>query len=139
MPISQGVCNSFKAEVMEGVHALETDALYMALYTSAATLDATTTAYAITDETTGPGYTQGGQLITNVTVSVVGNAAIVDFDDVIWPNTTISAAGALIYNSSKANRAVAVIDFGGTKSSTADTFSVILPAATETDAIVRLV
>lgn len=139
MAISQAVCNSFKVEVMEGVHALETDTLYMALYTSAATIGAATTAYSAADEATGPGYTAGGQVLTNVVVSADGNAAIVDFDDVVWPNATISAAGALIYNGSKANRAIAAIDFGGTKSSTADNFSVILPAATETDAIVRLV
>lgn len=138
MAITQAVCNSFKAEVLEGVHALETDTLYMALYLSTATLDANTTAYSALDETAGAGYTAGGQVLANVVVSVDGAAGIVDFDNVIWPVATISAAGALIYNASKGNRAIAVLDFGGTKSSTADNFSVELPAPTETTAIIRL-
>lgn len=138
MAITQAVCNSFKQEVLGGIHDLDTDTLKMALFTSAATLSAATTAYAVANEAAGAGYTAGGKALTGVVLSLDSGVAVVDFNDVVWTDATITAAGALIYNSSKSNKAIAVIDFGGSKTSTAGDFSVIIPAATSTQAIIRL-
>jgi hypothetical protein len=137
MAITQAMCSSFKTEVFGGIHDLDTDVLKLALYTSAATLDATTTAYAASDEVVAAGYTAGGQDLTGAVISLDGTTAIVDFNDVVWPNITLTARGALIYNSSKANRAVAVLDFGSDKSSTDGDFVIQMPIATAAAALLR--
>lgn len=139
MAITQALCSSFKTELLGGVHDLDTDVLNIALFTSAATLSAATTAYSTSGESVGTGYTAGGQALTGATISLDGTTAIVDFDDALWTNTSTTAAGALIYNSSKANRAVAVINFGADKTSTDGDFTVIMPAPAAATAILRLV
>ena len=113
MAITQAICDSFKEELLEGTHDLDGHTLKMALYTSSATLGPTTTAYSTTNESSGTNYTAGGATISSVTVSKSTSTTYVDFADVSWSSATISdAAGALIYNSSASNKAIAVIDFG---------------------------
>ncbi len=138
MAITQTTVSSFKGEVLGGTHDLDTDTIKIALYTSAATLDATTTVYSTTNEVVGTGYSAGGNTLAGATISVSGTTAIVDFTDSSWTTATITARGALIYNSSKADKAIAVLDFGADKTSTAGTFTVVFPAATASDAIIRL-
>ena len=117
MAITQALCTSFKTEILGGTHDLDTDVLKIALYTSSATLDATTTAYSSTNEVSGTGYTAGGETVSGATITSSGTTAFVDFSDVTWSSSTITARGALIYNSSKSNKAVAVLNFGSDKSS----------------------
>lgn len=138
MAITSAVCNSFKQELFGGTHDLDTDTIKIALYTNAATLGASTTAYTTSDEVVGAGYTAGGNTLTGATISLDGSVAIVDFSDTTWSTSTITARGALIYNSSKSNKAIASIDFGGDKTSTSGDFTVVFPAATGTNAIVRI-
>ena len=143
MSIVQSICSSFKQELLAGVHnftASTGDVFKIALYTSSATLDSSTTAYSATNEASGSGYTAGGGTLVNATGSpfLSGTAAYIDFDDYTWSSATISAAGALIYNSSKSNKAVAVLSFGGTYSSTNGNFTVTFPAATSTTAVIIL-
>ena len=139
MAITQAVCNSFKQELLQGLHDLDGHNLKLALYTSSATLGATTTAFYTTNESSGTNYTSGGATISNVAVSLSGTVAFVDFDDVSFSSATISdAAGALIYNSSASNRAIAVLDFGSTKSVSGGTLTVSLPSASATTALIRI-
>ena len=135
MPISQAMCSSFKQQILLGEHDLDTDVLKIALYTSLATLGAATTAYSTSDEVVGAGYTAGGNTLAGATVSLSGTTAFVDFSDTSWTTATITARGALIYNTSKANRAIAVLDFGSDK--TANPFIVQLPAPSATTALLR--
>ena len=139
MAITQAVCNSFKEELLKGLHDIDGHTLKLALYTSSATLGPTTTAFSTTNESSGTNYTSGGATISNVAVSLSGTVAFVDFDDVSFSSATISdAAGALIYNSSASNRAIAVLDFGGTKSVSGGTLTVSLPSASATTALIRI-
>ena len=139
MAITQAVCNSFKEELLKGLHDLDGHTLKLALYTSSATLGPTTTAFSTTNESSGTNYTSGGATISNVAVSLSGTVAFVDFDDVSFSSATISdAAGALIYNSSASKRAIAVLDFGGTKSVSSGTLTVTLPSASATTALIRI-
>ena len=124
---------------LQGLHDLDGHTLKLALYTSSATLGPTTTAFSTTNESSGTNYTSGGATISNVAVSLSGTVAFVDFDDVSFSSATISdAAGALIYNSSASNRAIAVLDFGGTKSVSSGTLTVTLPSASATTALIRI-
>jgi hypothetical protein len=138
MAITQAMCNSFKTELLGGTHDLDTDVLKIALFTSSATLDASTTAYSTTNEVVGSGYTAGGNTLAGAAISLSGSTAIVDFSDTTWSTATITARGALIYNSSKADRAIAVLDFGGDKTSTSGDFTVVFPAADASNAIIRI-
>lgn len=138
MAITQGMCSSFKQQILLGEHDLDTDVIKLALYTSAATLDASTTAYTTADEVVGAGYTAGGNTLTGATVSLFGTTAYVDFLDTSWTTATITARGALIYNSSKSNKAIAVLNFGSDKTSVASTFTVQFPANDASNAIVRI-
>lgn len=138
MAITQGLCTSFKAELFEGIQALESDTLKIALYTSNATLSADTTAYSTTEEVTGTGYTAGGNTLSGVTISSSGTTAFVDFADTTWSTATITARGALIYNSSKANRAIAVLDFGSDKVTAGGDFTIQIPAADASSALIRI-
>lgn len=138
MAISQSLVSSFKQQILLGEHDLDTDVIKIALYTSAATLDASTTAYSTSDEVTGPGYTAGGNTLTGATVSLTGTTAFVDFDNTTWSAATITARGALIYNSSKSNKAIAVLDFGSDKTSTAGDFTVQMPTNDSSSAIIRI-
>jgi len=139
MALTQCMVTSFKAEILGGVQDLDTDVIKLALYTSAATLDATTTVYSTSDEVVGMGYTAGGNTLASPTILTSGTTAYVSFADTSWTTATITARGALIYNSSKADRAIAVLDFGSDKTSTAGTFTVQMPANNATNALIRIV
>ena len=139
MSITQSMTSSFKPEGLGGIHDLDTDAIYIALYTSAASLGAATTAYTSTNEVaTAGGYVAGGIQLTGPVISLDGTTGICDFDDATWPAATITARGAMIYNSSKSNKAIAILDFGSDKISTAGAFTVIMPAAAAATALVRI-
>ena len=128
MAITTAICNSYKKEIMEGVHAAG-DTYKLALFTSAASLGADTTAYGTTNEVSGTGYTAGGATLADLVTGLSGSTAYLTFTDPSWANATITARGCLIYNASKSNKAVAAFDFGGDVSSTNGTFTVDLPAA----------
>ena len=138
MAISQALCSSFKSELLGGTHDLDTDVIKIALFTSSATLGASTTAYSTTNEVSGTGYTAGGNTLASAAISLDGTTAIVDFADTTWSSATITANGALIYNSSKADRAIAVLAFGGDKTSTNGDFTIQFPAADAANAIIRI-
>lgn len=136
--MAQAMCSSFKAELLGGIHDLDTDTIKIALFTSAATLSAATTAYSTSNEASGTNYTAGGNTLTGAAISLDGTTAIVDFADTTWADSTITARQALIYNASKANRAIAVIDFGSDKTSTDGDFTVSFPAPAAATAILRI-
>lgn len=134
--IVQTQCTSFKAECYQGIHDLLNDTIKMALYASAADLNELTTTYSTTSEITGSGYVAGGKVMLGVTINAIDSVAYVNFSNVVWNPSAFTARGALIYNASKANRAIAVLDFGSDKT-TATTFTVIMPANTATSALIR--
>jgi hypothetical protein len=141
MAITQAMTTTFKQELMEGVHNFTSHTFKIALYTSSATLDASTTAYSATNEVSGTGYTAGGNTltVTGGAVSISGTTAYIDFSDTTWSTATITARGALIYNSTAAgDPAVAVLDFGADKTSTSGDFTVSFPTADASNAIVRI-
>ena len=139
MAITTAMCSSFKEELLKGVHDFENDTFKMALYTSSATLGASTTAYTVTNEVSGTGYTAGGQDLDSPTVTLSGTTAFVDFADETWTGASITARGALIYNSTAAgNPAVAVFDFGADKTSTSGDFVVQFPTADASNAVIRI-
>ncbi len=138
MAITQAMCTSAKADFLGGVIDLDTDVIKIALYTSSATLSAATTVYTTSGEVIGVGYTAGGNTLTGATISTSGTTAFVDFTDTTWTTATITARGALIYDSSKSNKAVAVLDFGADKTSTAGDFTIQFPANDATNAIIRI-
>jgi len=135
--IVQTQTTSFKEELYEGIHDLLTDTLKMALYTANADLNAATTVYTTDQEVSGTGYTAGGTTVTNVTVQSSGTTAYVNFDNVQWPGASFTTRGALLYNASKANRSIAVINFGSDKIVANGTFTVTMPANTATTALIR--
>ncbi len=136
--MAQAMCSSFKSELLGGVHDLDTDVIKIALYTSSATLSADTTAYSATNEITGTGYVAGGATLAGATISLDGTTGICDFTDATWAGASFTARQALIYNSTKANRAIVVLDFGADKTTVATPFTVIFPAATADTAIIRV-
>ena len=142
MAITQALCTSFKVEILQGIHdftASTGDAFKLALYTSSATLDATTTAYSSSNEVADSGtYAAGGGTLTNITPTSSGTTAFADFADLSFTSATITARGALIYNSTDGDRAVAVLDFGGDKVSTNGTFTIQFPVADASNAIIRI-
>ena len=145
MAITQAIANAFKKQLLEGDHnfAFGGDKFKLALYTSSATLNSATTAYAASNEVPNSGtYAAGGgaSVQPNPSTSVASGVAIVDFNDLSFTSATITARGALIYNTSSAttNAAVAVLDFGSDKSSTSGTFTVVFPAFTTSAAILRI-
>lgn len=141
MAISQAMPTSFKQELLTATHnftASTGDTFKIALYTSSATLGASTTAYTTSNEVVGTGYSAGGNTLTNVTPTTSGTTAFTDFGDTTWSNATITANGALIYNSSKSDKAVAVLAFGGDKTSTAGDFTIVFPTADASNAIIRI-
>jgi hypothetical protein len=137
MSIVQGQTTSFKVELYEGIHNLLTDTLKIALYTANANLNQSTTVYSATNEVSGTGYTLGGKTLTGVTVSSSGTTAYVDFDDVIWDPASFTARCALIYNSTKADRSIAVLDFGSDKTTTTK-FTITMPTNSPTNALIRM-
>ena len=152
MTITQAMCSSFKQELLQGLHNFTNgsgggtttstgtgNTYYVALYTSAATMGASTATYSSANEATGTAYSAGGQSLTNVTPSLSGTTALTDFADVTWSSSSITARGALIYNYSLAgNNAVCVLDFGSDKTSSAGDFTIQFPAADATNAIIRI-
>jgi hypothetical protein len=134
--IVQGQTTSFKEELYEAIHNFTTDTFKIALYTANATLNQDTTAYTDVGEITGTGYTATGQELQNATVSSASGVAYISFDNISWTSASFTVRGALIYNSSKANRSVAVLDFGSDKV-TNSTFTITFPANTSTSAIIR--
>lgn len=141
MAITQAMCTSFKKEILTATHdftATTGDTFKIALFTSTATLSASTTAYSTTNEVSGTGYTAGGASLTSVTPTTSGTTALCDFSDVTWSTSTITANGALIYNSSKSNKAVVVLAFGADKSSSAGDFTITFPTADASNAIIRI-
>ena len=142
MAISNAMCTSFKQELMQALHNFTTstgNTFKIALYTSSATLGATTTAYSSTNEVAnGNGYTTGGNTLTNVTPTISGTTAFTDFADTTWTASTITANGALIYNSTNSNRAVCALAFGGDFSSSNGNFTVVFPTADASNAIIRI-
>lgn len=138
MAITTAMCTSFKKELLEAEHDFTADTFKIALYTSSATLGASTTAYSTTNEVSGTGYTAGGATLTTVAPTSSGTTAFVDFNDPSFTSATITARGALIYNSSKSNKAVAVYDFGSDQSTTNGTFTITIPSANASDAVVRI-
>ena len=138
MAITASICNSYLKEILEGVHDAA-DTYMIALYPSTATLSKTTTAYSSTGEVAdGDGYTTGGATLSDFSAALDGDVAVLDFSNPSWAAATITARGALIYNSSQSNKAVAVLDFGEDIISTAETFRVTMPAATAADGLIRL-
>lgn len=136
MALVQTLCSSFKQESWLSIHDLDTDVLKMALYTSAASLGADTTVYTATGEVSGTNYTAGGEILVNVQVLLSGTTAYVTFDNPAWTGVSFTARGALIYNTSKADRAIAVLDFGADKTA-GPNFTVQLPSPTATTALIR--
>jgi hypothetical protein len=136
------LCTSFKVELLAGTHNFTTgtgDTFKLALYDNSAAFTAATTAYTATNEVSGTGYSAGGGTLTNVTPTSSGTTAFIDFDDLTFSTATITARGALIYNSSAAgNPAVCILDFGADKTSTAGDFTIVFPTADASNAIVRI-
>ena len=144
MAITSAICTSFKQEILVGTHnftATSGDTFKIALFTSDATLGASTTAYSTSNEITnssGTAYTAGGATLTSVTPTTSGTTAICDFADVSFTSASFTANGALIYNSSQSNKAVAVIAFGGDKTVSSGTFTIQFPTADASNAIIRI-
>ena len=144
MAITTAMCNSFKQELLGGVHDLDTDTLKVALIKSspAGTYGSATTNYSdITgnsDEAVGTNYTTGGQALDSPVISLSGGTAFVDFADEVFSNATVSADGAIIYNASQGNAAIAVFDFGGTVTSTSGDFTIVFPTADASNAVIRI-
>lgn len=138
MTIQQGLTNSFKEQMLQGQQNLSSDTLKMALYTGFATLGPTTTVYENTYETSGTGYTVGGETLANVSIASSANGIVyVSFSNPSWSNASFTARGALIYNATQSNSSVAVLDFGADKTCSNQTFTVTLPANTATTALIR--
>lgn len=147
--ITQAMCTSFKTELLTGTHNFTNTtgnvfkiALFRATASIVGTYGAATTNYSDmtgnSDEASGTGYTAGGNTLTNVTPTSSGTTAFTDFADTTWSTATITASGALIYNSSASNKSVCVLSFGGDKTSTAGNFTIVFPTADATNAIIRI-
>ncbi len=139
MAIIDGFTSSFKKELLEAIHDLSSDVIKIALYSESATLNASTTAYTTTGEVSGTGYSAGGAIATMVTPSIIGTTAIADIADLTFSTVTISVRGALIYNSSKANRAIRVLDFGLERTKTSADLVLQFPTADELNAVIRVI
>ncbi len=141
MAITSAIPTSFKQELLVGTHnftATSGNAFKLALYTSSATLGASTTAFTTTGQASGTNYTSGGATVTSVTPTTSGTTALTDFADLSFTTATITAMGALIYNSTNSNKAVAVLDFVSNKTSTSGTFTIQFPTADASNAIIRI-
>ena len=141
MAITQAMCTSFKKELLEGKHnflASGGNSFKLALYTSSATMSATTTAFTTTNQASGTNYSSGGSALTNINPTSSGTTAFTDFADLTFGTATITDRGCMIYNDTNADRAVAVFDFGGDKTSTAGSFTITFPTADASNAIIRI-
>ena len=137
MAITQAMCTSFKAEILDEQHDLIADTIKIALFTSSASLGATTTAYSTSNEVSGSGYSAGGVTLANKVVTTTGTTAYFDADDPTWTSASFTARGALIYNSTNSDKAIAVLDFGGDFTVSSGTFKIVFPAA-GANAIIRI-
>ena len=142
MAIVQAMATSFKVEILKGIHnftASGGNTFNLALYTSSASLGAATSAYTTSNEVSGTGYTAKGQALAAVTPVASGTTAIADFADLTFSSSTITANGALIFNdSASGDPAVAVLAFGGDKTSTNGDFTIVFPTADASNAIIRI-
>ena len=141
MAITSTLTTSFKKELLEATHNFSAsggNSFKLALFTSSASLDATTTAYSTSNEASGTNYTAGGAALTNVDPTTGGTTGFTDFSDLTFSNATVTARGCLIYNDTNSDKAVAAIDFGGDKTSTAGDFTIVFPAAAASTAIIRI-
>ena len=141
MAITSTLTTSFKKELLEGTHnfaASGGNSFKLALYTSSATLGATTTAFTTTGQSSGTNYTSGGAALTNVAPTSSGTTGFTDFSDLTFGTATVTARGCMIYNDTNSDKSVATIDFGGDKTSTAGDFTIVFPAAAESTAIIRI-
>jgi hypothetical protein len=138
LAITAAICNSYKTEALQGIH-LAADVYKIALYTSAATLNKSTTAYSATNEVGNSGtYAAGGATLASRVDQVFTDTAVIDWANVSWTSATITARGALIYNSSRSNKAVAVLDFGSDITSTNGTFLITMPTPAAGTSLVRV-
>ena len=136
MAIEQGLTTSFKQQMIQAGQNLATDSLKIALYTAFSTIGPDTTVYTTSNEITGTGYTAGGIALTGVTIGTSSDGVVfVDFANAVWPNSQLTARGALIYNVTRSNASVAVLDFGSDKTMT--NFTITMPVNTATTALIR--
>ena len=141
MAITTAMATSFKSELMQALHNFLLsggNTFKLALYTSSATMSAATTAYSATNEASGTGYSAGGGTLTRIDPTTSGTTAYTDFADLTFSTATITARGSLIYNSTNSNRAVVINDFGAEKTSTAGDFTIVMPVADASNAIIRI-
>ena len=141
MAITSTLTTSFKKELLEGKHnfaASGGNSFKLALYTSSATLGATTTAFTTTGQSSGTNYTSGGAALTNIAPTSSGTTGFTDFSDLTFGTATVTARGCMIYNDTNSDKSVATIDFGGDKTSTAGDFTIVFPAAAASTAIIRI-
>ena len=141
MAITSAICNSFKTEILTGVHnftASSGNTFNLALYTSSATLNKSTTAYTTSEEVSGSGYTAKGNALTSVTPALSTDTAVCDFADTSFTSASFTARGCLIYNSTNSNKAVCAINFGANKTVTSGTFTIQFPAQTAGNAIIQI-
>jgi len=144
MAITTAMCTSFKNELLGGTHDLDTHTIKLALIKSgmSGTYGAATTNYSDvtgnSDEATGSNYSAGGQNLDSAAITTSGTTAFVDFADEVFSNVTTSAAGCILYNSSASNKAICVIDFGGTVSATAGDLTIQFPTADASNAVIRI-
>lgn len=144
MAITTAMCNSFKTEILGGIHDCDTDSLKLALIkvSPTGTYNASTTNYSDvtgnSDEASGTNYSAGGQVLDSATIALSGSTATIDFADEVFSNVTISTIGCIIYNAGQSNKAIAVIDFGGTVSATAGDLTIEFPAADASNAVIRI-
>ena len=141
MAISSTLTTSFKKELLEAVHNFSAsggNSFKLALYTSSATLGATTTAFTTTGQSSGTNYTSGGAALTNIAPTSSGTTGFCDFSDLTFGTVTVTARGCMIYNDTNSDKSVATIDFGGDKTSTAGDFTIVFPAAAASTAIIRI-
>ena len=140
---TNAICNSFKKELLEGTHNFSNpggNSFKLSMYTNSATLGKSTTSFTTGNEVSSPsgGYSSGGKALVNTGTSLATNTAITDFSDLSFVGVTITARGALIYNDTNGDKAVAVLDFGGDKTASAGTFTIQFPAFTTSAAILRI-
>jgi hypothetical protein len=141
MAITSAIPTSFKQEILVGTHnftATSGNSFKLALYTSSATLGASTTAFTTTGQASGTNYTSGGATLTSVTPTTSGTTAVCDFADLTFSTATITCRGMMIYNDTQSDKACAIVDFGGDKTSTAGDFTIVMPSPTATGAIIRV-
>jgi hypothetical protein len=136
--ITAGLTDSFKQQLLLGVHDFATDTFRIALYTSSATLGPTTTVYSSTNEVSGTGYTAPGLVLTNITVLLSQGVAYVNFDNPVWVGSTFTTRGALIYNATKAGKSVGVLNFGVDQTMLGQSFTIQLPTNNPENALIRI-